>query len=398
VSQLDWIQTRYLFVQLLKPYDPAAAEAAARAATAVQNIVTTPTTTTVSGVKLDSSMIHPQDPRYTPRNMQGLQLIIPATPTTRKRLSAAATDGDVEMMDAPPLQDYPSTTRTKVVSKKRKKDKTGFSSAVNLFSPAKGGLAVELDNEQDDVSVATDTEDLMVLLSDDEESEAPVVEDKKGKGKAKKKPTRLDEFIPGALNTENIQFLAPPSYASPMASKRLNSDLQSLIKLQESQPLDELGFYINPDHVDNVYQWIVELHSFPEHLPLVKDMRQKSPVLRSIVLEIRFGPQYPMSPPFVRVVQPRFLGFAQGGGGNVTLGGAMCMELLTNTGWSAVSTVESVLMQVRMALMDEEHPARLVKGPVAAYGVAEAVEAFRRACRNHGWKEPEGIDAFLSLA
>ena len=34
-----------------------------------------------------------------------------------------------------------------------------------------------------------------------------------------------------------------------------------------------------------------------------------------------------MSPPFVRVIRPRFLGFQQGGGGHVTIGGALCMQV-----------------------------------------------------------------------
>ena len=271
---------------------------------------------------------------------------------------------------------------------KTKKGKgKAISKLVCIFTAGSRGNPLVIDDDDDSASTTTDDEDLLALLSDGEESES-----EKGKGKKQNRP---DEFIPDSLDTTRIQFLAPPSYASSMASKRLNSDIRSLIRLQESTPLHDLGFYINPKHIENVYQWIVEMHSFPEDLPLVKDMRAKSPVLRSIVFEIRFGPQYPMSPPFVRVVQPRFVGFHRGGGGNVTLGGAMCMELLTNTGWSAVSTVESVLMQVRMALMDEERPARLEKGPVQSYSVSEAVEAFKRACRSHGWRMPEGIDTFL---
>ncbi|KAA8914468.1 hypothetical protein FN846DRAFT_926303 [Sphaerosporella brunnea] len=387
VAQLDWIQTRYLFVQVFKQQDH-------------NSDSTTPLTpptaskTVVSATfKLDPSRIHPQDPSYTPRGGSGSFLVIPATPTTRKRLGVTP-DGDIEMLDAPPLDQY----LPKVTGKKKKKQKlggSGISSTVtNLFAAVVGSFDDVASDDWEDASVTTDVEDLLALLSDQEE--APPVIESKAKAKAvPNKPSRPDEFIPGSLDISNITFLAPPSYASSMASKRLNSDLQSIIKLQKTQPLDELGFYINPDLVDNVYQWIVEMHSFPEHLPLVKDMRSKSPVVRSIVFEIRFGPQYPMTPPFVRVVKPRFLGFNQGGGGNVTLGGAMCMELLTNSGWSAVSTVESVLMQVRMALMDEERAARLERGAVGSYGVGEAVEAFKRACRTHGWAEPEGMDVFL---
>jgi ubiquitin-conjugating enzyme E2 Q len=76
-----------------------------------------------------------------------------------------------------------------------------------------------------------------------------------------------------------------------------------------------------------MYQWIVELHSFDDGLPLAKDMKKAG--IKSVVLEIRFGKDFPMSPPFVRVIRPRFLPFMSGGGGNVTAGGAMCMELLT---------------------------------------------------------------------
>merc|ERR1711939_616088 len=106
-----------------------------------------------------------------------------------------------------------------------------------------------------------------------------------------------------------------------------------------------------------MYQWIVELHSFPAKLPLATDM--KAADITSIVLEMRFSNQFPFSPPFIRVIKPRFLPFAQGGGGNVTEGGAMCMEALTNNGWTAAQNIESLLLQVRMSICDEERPARL---------------------------------------
>jgi len=365
VAQLDWIQTRYLFVQVQRPATTDAKQQAKELPPLPQP------------VELPASKIHPQDPNYTPQR-DGIRLTIPATPSSRGRVIIPS-DGDIAMIDSP--------SSPNPLKRRLKGNGKGLSKIVKIFT---GGLSVgeplEISDDDECASVATDDEDLRALLSDEE----PVSKDDKGKRKI-----RPDEFIPDSLDTTRIQFLAPPSYASTMASRRLNSDIKSLIQLQELTPLHELGFYINPKHVENVYQWIVELHSFPEHLPLVQDMRAKSPVLRSIVLEIRFGPQYPMSPPFVRIVQPRFLGFQQGGGGNVTLGGAMCMELLTNTGWSAVSTVESVLMQVRMALMDEQRPARLENGPIQSYSVNEAVEAFKRACRNHGWAMPEGMDSFL---
>jgi ubiquitin-conjugating enzyme E2 Q len=62
------------------------------------------------------------------------------------------------------------------------------------------------------------------------------------------------------------------------------------------------------------------------------------------------------------------------------------MELLTNDGWNPASTIEAVLLQVRLAMSSTDpKPARLEGGQlVRDYGVGEAVEAFRRACAIHG--------------
>jgi ubiquitin-conjugating enzyme E2 Q len=151
---------------------------------------------------------------------------------------------------------------------------------------------------------------------------------------------------------------------------------------------------VNPELVENVYQWIVELHSFDESHPLSKDMKKKD--VRSIVLELRFGKQFPYTPPFVRVIRPRFLPFMLGGGGHVTAGGALCMELLTNSGWNPAGSIEGVLLQVRMAITEMDPPARLEDGPVSDYGIGEAMEAFRRACITHGWEIPADFNTINS--
>lgn len=99
----------------------------------------------------------------------------------------------------------------------------------------------------------------------------------------------------------------------------------------------------------------------------------------------------------MRVIRPRFVEFAAGGGGHVTSGGAMCMELLTSSGWSPVASMESVLLQVRMAISTTEpRPARLHMGSQNDYSASEAVSAFKRACRHHGWEIPRDMDS-LSL-
>lgn len=195
-------------------------------------------------------------------------------------------------------------------------------------------------------------------------------------------------------------MLDPPTYATTSATMRLQKELQAVLKVQKATPLHELGWYIDAELVTNVYQWIVELHSFDLSLPLAKDM--KTAGLTSIVLEVRFGKDYPHSPPFIRVIKPRFLPFTAGGGGHVTGGGAMCMELLTNSGWSAVSSIEGVLLQVRMAIMNlDPKPARLENNSTASrrtYGTGEAMEAYIRACHAHGWEVPKDFKDFGTVA
>ena len=334
IAQLDWIQTRYLFVQC--------------------NIEGWEAT------EADPTQLYDQDPKRHPRGVNNATIKLPITAVSKAR--------------------RPKTTKPdQPVSKKVKIDLT-------------------IEDAADIVSDETDIEDLAIFFSDTEDLEAS---SKAGKQESKPpvppkpaaKDPSLTDFEPGTLDITTLTLLDPPSYATPIATKSLQRELQSTLKIQSSTPLHELGWYVNPDFISNVYQWIVELHSFEKTLPLAKDMATAS--LSSIVVEIRFGAQYPMSPPFVRVLRPRFLSFAQGGGGHVTAGGALCMELLTNSGWSAVSNIESVLLQVRLAMSSTEPPARLAPGMGKKglgggdYGVGEAVEAYVRACQMHGWKVPE---------
>lgn len=277
---------------------------------------------------------------------------------------------------------------------------------------------IEINDDSDTASVATLEEDRIIFDSEDMgkleltmnalPTPNSVKGDKIDKGKSKigslassfgsklfgskssltSKP--LTDYVPGTLDYSTLPMLQMPAWATTTATRRLMKDFKDIIQIQNKEPLHELGWHIDEEKIENMYQWIVELHSFDPTLPLAQDMKKKD--VKSIVLELRFGKDYPMSPPFVRVIRPRFLGFQQGGGGHVTAGGAMCMQLLTNDGWSAVSSIESILLQVRMAMSSlDPKPARLQNGGQMDYGVGEAVEAYVRACNMHGWTVPEGF-------
>ncbi|CAK7263267.1 hypothetical protein SEPCBS57363_000466 [Sporothrix epigloea] len=200
----------------------------------------------------------------------------------------------------------------------------------------------------------------------------------------------LTPFNPGNLDYTSLPQLPLPSWCTPHAQRALSREIGRMQKVQNNTPLSELGWYMDFSRLDNMFQWIVELHSFDLSLPMAKDMMALG--LASIVCELRFGADYPMSPPLVRVIRPRFMPFLQGGGGNVTAGGAMCMELLTSTGWTPANQTDAVLLQVRLALCATDRPARLDKTNFRSdYGEGEAFAAYERAAAVHGWTVPRDM-------
>ncbi|KAI9037257.1 putative ubiquitin conjugating enzyme [Aspergillus affinis] len=330
VRQLDWIQPRYLFVQSMD-----------------------------SGKTSDATTAKPeyvQDPNYPALGCQGKAVAVPLSALSSRRMAAA----------------------------------NGLPKVGGRAKQVKSLAKDSKDNDDDTSSVITLLEDRMLLDWGTEED----LQKQYGEGdfynRQRQESSLLTDFRPGTLREESVKLLGPPQYATTQATKALQQRLQETLKVQEREPLHELGWYMNHHLIENVYQWIVELHSFPPGLPLAQDLKKLG--LTSVVLELRFPPQFPMSPPFVRVIRPRFVMFSQGGGGHITAGGALCMELLTSSGWSPVSSIEGVLLQVRMAITSTDpRPARLEMGNTVDYSVCEAIDAYMRVCQAHNWQVPADI-------
>ena len=100
-----------------------------------------------------------------------------------------------------------------------------------------------------------------------------------------------------------------------------------------------------------------------------------------ITLALTFGFDHPTSPPFVRVVSPRFAFHT----GHVTVGGSICMELLTTKGWDPAFSIEATLVMVRDAIVSGGGVPDPVRAHLA-YTEEEARFAFLRVARQHGWE------------
>lgn len=167
---------------------------------------------------------------------------------------------------------------------------------------------------------------------------------------------------------------------SATANRRILQEYKYLMKSEECK-----GLSVDFEGGSNLYVWIVRLDINLFDMPTeIKQDFQKYATRYSqrpeIVFELRFDSQFPFSPPFLRVVRPRF----QFRTGHITIGGSICMESLTTSGWIPVRTVESIFVEILFNMTEGE--ARL--DPVSSnveYSLAEAQEAFNRVARHHGW-------------
>lgn len=188
---------------------------------------------------------------------------------------------------------------------------------------------------------------------------------------------KVKKSLADSVDVKQFNF---PSIARGAATQRLVADFAAL---KQSDP-KLVGFEAEPWD-GNLYRWKVRLTP-PEDTDLFKDLKKlskKKKDINCILLEMLFPSEYPNDPPFIRVLKPRFMMRS----GHVTIGGSICMDLLTNSGWSPVNSIESILIQIRTEM--SVGGGRLDMGNMNEYTVEEAKAAFVRVAGQHGWKVPD---------
>ncbi|GAQ84192.1 protein with ubiquitin conjugating enzyme domain [Klebsormidium nitens] len=184
-----------------------------------------------------------------------------------------------------------------------------------------------------------------------------------------------------------------PAGGSASATQAIQKELAKMMALQTGRggkgksSLPAGGFEVDVDEED-LYKWRVKLRPSLFAGSTLEGDLQKAAKARHVaevpvLLEIRFPSDFPWQPPFIRVVSPRFAFHT----GHVTVGGSICMELLTASGWTPAYALESVLVQIIAEMMSGN--ARLDQTSLQSgieYSEAEAKAAFTRVARDHGWK------------
>lgn len=175
---------------------------------------------------------------------------------------------------------------------------------------------------------------------------------------------------------------ATASQGSRQASQVLMREMRNLLKLKGEGAAKALEIeMVN----DSLYHWTALMHadSFPDGCSLKAELRrfgsQHSSGVAAVLFDVVFPDDYPMNPPFIRVVRPRF----QMHTGHVTIGGSVCMELLTPSGWLPSVSLENVFVSIRSEMI--EGGGKLDLANRNDYTVAEAKEAFNRVAARYGW-------------
>lgn len=170
-----------------------------------------------------------------------------------------------------------------------------------------------------------------------------------------------------------------PVHVATIRGKRLMKELKDLHSRQEGAFCVDL---VN----DNLAEWNILLHGIDPDSMISREMKAHN--IAHIQLNLIFSENFPFSPPFMRVVSPRIRN------GFVLEDGAICMELLTASGWSSAYTVEAIIMQFSASVVKGggrlEH-----KKTCKPYNRKAAEQTFRSLSKIHekyGWVTPPHSD------
>jgi ubiquitin-protein ligase len=156
-------------------------------------------------------------------------------------------------------------------------------------------------------------------------------------------------------------------------NKRLLTEYKKMHELEKKG----VGISVEIPDESNFYLWKVYITNF-EGSKIESDMKKLG--IKAIEMEIIFTEKYPINPPFIRIIYPRF----QFRTGHITSGGSICMELLTNKGWSSVCSLESIIYDIKANIIEGDGQIDIERYHIR-YSFEEAREAFNRMVKSHGW-------------
>ena len=212
-----------------------------------------------------------------------------------------------------------------------------------------------------------DSSDSIEIEVDPEQERKRLEEEEKRRQEAEKK--RLEE--------EEKKMLEDKFKPNNESSRRLVSDFRTIVHSNT----EELGFTATPKG-NNIYNWEVRIFKFDEKSEMYQDLQEyKAKTGRDYVeMSVTFPPTYPFHPPFVRVVQPRFILHT----GRITIGGSLCTDVLTMESWSPIYQIEPLMVNIISEIQNGKP--RIDFSNPNPYTLEEAKSAYIRVADFHHWK------------
>lgn len=160
----------------------------------------------------------------------------------------------------------------------------------------------------------------------------------------------------------------------------MNKGFKKLVReyrLIKKIPEQQFGFRIvvSPD---NLYLWKLYLFDYDKNDVIAKDMEKYN--IKEIDMQVNYPPNYPFSPPFIRIISPRFKHLT----GHVTREGALCMQILTEKHWDPACSMESLIITIKSEILAGGGQIDPVNYKIP-YSEQLAKESFVMVAKSHGW-------------
>lgn len=219
---------------------------------------------------------------------------------------------------------------------------------------------------------------------DDDDVSHMVVEETAAEREARRK--KFAEEQEEAQRAEAIQntLSTAGSTLSKQAQQVLMREMKALLMLKGDGASKAVEIEMVQDRLDH-WRATMLADSFPE-CDLKADLYRYASTHRvgaAVIMDLMFPSDFPLQPPFIRVVRPRFMMHS----GHVTIGGSICMEALTPSGWMPTLALENIFVEIRSQMV--EGGGRLDVANSNEYTQAEAREAFNRVAARYGWLKPK---------
>lgn len=148
-------------------------------------------------------------------------------------------------------------------------------------------------------------------------------------------------------------------------SAQMKSYNQNGIRFEEIEPLNRWNVFLSNFNKDTIISSELQKYKYEE-----------------VVMELSLSEHYPFTPPFVRIISPRFKGYT----GFITTGGSLCVDILTINGWVPSFNIISLMNQLKVFIRGGIiHPTK----HMIPYTLKEAQNHYNRTTKIHKWDKSD---------